>query len=320
MHITILLIILISVFILYLTSKKVLQHFKKKKVNNICTTHIEKYKEERPYTSFQKELVDLGNRMTPNFIISKTKNDKISVTQMPKNVLNFSEDTKDYKITWSNFFNNTKELKLYFAQREVPDNLRDELFIPSEVHNKGKIENIVMWIGGGDQYTPLHFDHDDGFLSIISGTKRVRLINPNLTNELKAYTCLMYSEYQSIDDFKKAYFEEYNSLPDILEYNLRAGDCLYIPAGWWHDVLSGSDINMAYTIWLYPEEFGKKYDYDFAVKRIEMLQNREIPKFIKPKNLSNEELSKMWKSGLINGTNFEKNLWIPNPVFTDIYD
>ena len=43
-------------------------------------------------------------------------------------------------------------------------------------------------------------------------------------------------------------------------------------------------------------------------------------KFIKPKNLSNEELSKMWKSGLVNGTNFEKNLWIPNPVFTDIYD
>ena len=54
MHITILLIILISVFILYLISKKVLQHFKKKKVNNICATHIEKYKEQIPYNSYQK--------------------------------------------------------------------------------------------------------------------------------------------------------------------------------------------------------------------------------------------------------------------------
>ena len=320
MQLTIILLIIFIILLFYLILKKVFQHLKKKKIEQICSLHIEEYKREKPYSTLSVELSNLGNYFNPNYIISKTNNETISVTHMPKNILNFSQDTKEYNLSWSKFFNNAKEFKLYYAQREVSDKLRDELIIPDEAKNKGKIENIVMWVGAGEQFTPLHFDHDDGFLCLISGTKRVRLINPILTKELKAYTTLMYSEFQSIDDFRKDYMEKYDVLPDIMEFNLRKGDILYIPAGWWHDVLSGNEFNMAYTIWLYPEEFGKKYNYDYAVKRIELLQDRKIPKYIKPKDLSNEELKKMWKSGIINGINFEKNLWIRNPIYTDIYD
>jgi len=320
MSATIFFLLLILIIILYFTSKKVFKFLLSKKIDKICKQYVSKTLDYKPYTTFHSNLILLNNYFDKSFIIEKTGNTKINVSYMPNNILNFSEDVREITTTWSHFFKKIKKINLYYAQKEAPDILKKELYIPEKVDKIGKVENIVLWIGGGNQYTPLHFDHDDGFLCMITGSKRVRLIHPSLTKELSAYTTMMYSKYQSIDDFKKNYFDKYEKHPDIMEFHLRDGDCLFIPAGWWHDVKSGEDFNIAYTIWTYPREFGKKYNYEYTVKRIELIQERKIPKFFRPQGMDNDELKKLWKSGILTSEIWDKNMWITNPVYTDVYD
>lgn len=307
------LIFIILIFILYIIISKSYNFYLKKKIEKIVNESILIHKKKQPYFNINFKLKNLGNLWTKEYLIDKIGSNIIKVTNMKENILNFFKGTEEVEMRFDLFIELLESNnKLYYAQRELDDVLKKDIYIPDNI-DKEIICNVVTWIGSGEQFTPLHFDHDDGYLCIVKGYKKVRLIHPKYTNLIKPYKTLMYSEFLSVDELKNN-----NINFEVKEYNLRSGDILFIPAGWWHDVKSSKEQSIAYTIWL--NSYEGVYDYDKIIKKLEILQFREIHKFIKPKSLKTDEIKKLWDSNIINGNNWEKNLWILNPLYSEKYD
>ena len=132
------------------------------------------------------ELTTLKKKITMNNLAKIYGKKKINVTKMKYNILNFNNDIQDELMTMYNFLKKNNDASINISTNSIVNNKLEKM----------KIENIVFWIGGGNQYTPLHFDHDDGWLCVIKGYKKIRLIHPKYTKYLKPFIGLMYSEYK----------------------------------------------------------------------------------------------------------------------------
>ena len=86
-----------------------------------------------------------------------------------------------------------------------------------------------LWIGGAGTHTPLHHDGNNAILMQFFGTKRFRLIPPESTALLDASDGV-YSLWDPPPQ------PESDALETYREFELRAGEALLIPAGWWHQV------------------------------------------------------------------------------------
>jgi hypothetical protein len=96
-------------------------------------------------------------------------------------------------------------------------------------------ERVALWFGPGQTVTPLHYDLQHALLAQAYGSKRVVLISP-------AESARLYNErggYSSVDP----------EAPDLVRYPrfegvpaarvvVEAGDALFLPARWWHQVRS----------------------------------------------------------------------------------
>ena len=305
-------IILVSIILIIISGKYLYNYLYQKNIEKKVNQFIENDKAKKPFFIADRNLFNLKNKWTLEYLKKKFEGQKINYTKMNKGILNQFEDIENINSNSDIFFNlisSKNGEKYYHAQCPMIDSLKKEIIIPQDYAKYGNISDIVFWIGGGNMFTPIHFDHDDGFLCVVKGTKNIKLINPKYSSLLKPFQTMMYSEYLNI--------EKTNNIP-YLEYELREGDILFIPAGWWHCVKSSVGINIAYTIWLYPHD--GKYNYDIVLKKLERLQNRKIPKFIHPKTLKFKEIKKLFETNLLNETQYRKNFLISNPMYTDIYD
>jgi len=87
----------------------------------------------------------------------------------------------------------------------------------------------ALWFGPRGTVTPLHHDTSSILFCQVYGSKRVQLISPL---ELS-----MYGVAQSL--YSRANAETRQSLPEdvqVLDVTLAAGEALFIPAGYWHQV------------------------------------------------------------------------------------
>ena len=103
--------------------------------------------------------------------------------------------------------------------------------------------NINVWMGTGGTRTPLHFDSYDNLLVQLVGAKYVRLYAPccapNLYVNKEAGGFGSQGNMSEVD----CELEDYQKHPlvkgcEYQEVLLLPGDCLYIPAGYWHYVRS----------------------------------------------------------------------------------
>lgn len=72
----------------------------------------------------------------------------------------------------------------------------------------------------------------------------------------------------SIEELKKNYPLYINALKHSIEVTINAGEMLYLPAGWFHEVFSksSSDGHMALNYWFHPpdsDEFNRPYTSSF---------------------------------------------------------
>ncbi len=100
-----------------------------------------------------------------------------------------------------------------------------------------------FWLGPGGHVEPLHYDPADGVLLQLSGTKRVRLVPPQFSRAL--YPFPVWSRIRpwfSRVELSEPDFESFprarEALAAMTETELKAGQGLFIPAGWWHEVSS----------------------------------------------------------------------------------
>ncbi len=129
----------------------------------------------------------------------------------------------------------------------------------------GRIERILdfsggdpsgmIWIGPAGTFTPLHHDLTNNLLVQLTGRKRVILASPAETPKLYNSTHV-FSEIGDLasSDIDQQAFPRVKDVPR-LDFILEAGEALFIPVGWWHQVTALEfSVSMTYTNFRWPND------------------------------------------------------------------
>lgn len=121
-----------------------------------------------------------------------------------------------------------------------------------------------LWIGRAGTVSRLHSDNFDNVYCQVSGTKRIHLIPPAYSSELgeRLLAPATYNDCMQLvpdDDPNLVLFPTFDpnvSAPvnfPLFTVDLRAGDVLFLPALWYHQVsIVGPDVNISLNYWHEP--------------------------------------------------------------------
>lgn len=135
-----------------------------------------------------------------------------------------------------------KETGRYYYLMQLPvalvlPELLEELDLPPGLTHRDVISALNLWIGGEGCVTPLHYDLSPNFLVQVRGTKKLRLFSPEHSPYLYPKSepglgFLSQIDLRNVDQARFPLLEK----AKVFECVLEAGDVLYIPQGWWHEV------------------------------------------------------------------------------------
>jgi len=108
---------------------------------------------------------------------------------------------------------------------------------------KSRFQIPTLWMGTSTADTKLHHDCCDNFVMMIAGTKRWTIAPPPDTRQLRPVVCtgkhqsLCWAalQYPNDPNMSAADRVRLNSLQRIT-IDLKAGEMMYLPAGWWHHI------------------------------------------------------------------------------------
>lgn len=110
-------------------------------------------------------------------------------------------------------------------------------------------KDLKIWIGPAGTVTPLHCDYDDNLLAQVWGTKRILLFPPHHAENLylwESNPVLFGSRFDpEAPDFSR--FPLARAVKGC-QCVLRAGEMLYLPAGWFHHVRAMS-FSLSSNMW-----------------------------------------------------------------------
>ncbi|CAD7705141.1 unnamed protein product [Ostreobium quekettii] len=150
----------------------------------------------------------------------------------------------------------------YLAQAPLDDDgldtLRADIKVPSLL---GQVEIVStnIWMSASCTRASPHYDPYHNLLCVVCGTKVVKLCSPMLTQAFYPRAVWGESANHSSVDFAapslKDHPEYRHVLDNELKAELKAGDALFIPEGWWHQVDS-TEMTVAINFWWH-SAFGK---------------------------------------------------------------
>jgi len=121
----------------------------------------------------------------------------------------------------------------------------------------------MMWIGPPGTVTSLHHDLTDNLIAQIVGRKQLKLIPA--ADVGKVYNHVhVFSEIADLDD-PAIEPSRFSLLPQarIYDLTLDAGEILFVPVGWWHQVKSLEfSVTITYTNFLWPNDSYRAYPTD----------------------------------------------------------
>jgi lysine-specific demethylase 8 len=137
------------------------------------------------------------------------------------------------------------------AQPVFPE-LWPEVRVPSCL-GKIPLHEVNLWMGYGGVNSHLHFDPQDNFLVMLKGRKRVLLFPPDQSGLLYPAPLESRNPLQSQADPGRPEDPRFPNLARAsrMELVLEEGDLLYLPAGWWHYVLTEA-LSIAVNFWFAP--------------------------------------------------------------------
>ena len=114
--------------------------------------------------------------------------------------------------------------------------------------------NWSLWIGSGGQRTNTHYDESENFYFVLKGSKQFQLFPPEQSRNL--YSGPLHGGRGGVTESRvDAWNPDARAFPLYAEaqhhsvrYSLAAGDMLYLPKCWWHNV-AATGINLSANYW-----------------------------------------------------------------------
>ena len=103
----------------------------------------------------------------------------------------------------------------------------------------------MLWVGPIGTYTPLHHDLTNNLIAQVVGAKHLVLLPPSETRFLYNHRHVFSAVHDIMDEER---LEQYPLAKNASTYgvDLEAGELLFIPIGWWHQV-TALDFSVTYT-------------------------------------------------------------------------
>ena len=117
-----------------------------------------------------------------------------------------------------------------------------------------RVRSCNLWVGPAGAVSPLHFDRSANLLVQTHGTKTIAILPPSATRHVRPFSALSAIGHMSqlIPEDLDGFVFNLRRLGVAGEVvQLRAGDALFIPAYWWHHVVS-NDTSISVNIWWKP--------------------------------------------------------------------
>eukprot|EP00057_Strongylocentrotus_purpuratus_P016508 XP_011670982.1 PREDICTED: lysine-specific demethylase 8 [Strongylocentrotus purpuratus] len=134
------------------------------------------------------------------------------------------------------------EMENWYVVTVLPDEMRHELQVPKSLlcgTFKRFIQETNLWISSGGTASVIHYDADHNLHCLLSGKKNFIMIHPKFAKylEMAEKTFFVGSGFSSLDVDMINMFQH----PDVAKVQwtwatLNPGDCIYIPAGYLHQV------------------------------------------------------------------------------------
>ena len=103
----------------------------------------------------------------------------------------------------------------------------------------------MPWIGPIGTFTPLHFDLTNNLIVQVVGSKRFIMLPPSETPLLSNYRHVFSAVHDIADEDALARHPRARDAVTY-EFDLEAGELLFIPIGWWHQV-TALDFSVSFT-------------------------------------------------------------------------
>jgi hypothetical protein len=120
--------------------------------------------------------------------------------------------------------------------------------------------SCLLWVAVDGSCSPLHYDLSEGMIMQVCGQKQVVLIPPGLTTCYPHPIAHPHDRQSQLNDCKAPDLARFPDFAHATAFHttLDAGDCLYIPYGWWHEITSeGESISITIRWDPYKEEVRK---------------------------------------------------------------
>lgn len=175
----------------------------------------------------------------------------------------------------------SRDLLYYFKNptRIVPeghdDSERIEVLAP--YIKRSLLRNL--WISGGGITVGLHFDHAENFNFQLRGEKTFWMFPPGVR---AYYPMPMFSQTAHISRvFRGGLAPDLSKYPRFdpakgIKMELKAGDVLYLPAYWWHQVEGRGDENVNLNFWWLPSAKKQLLSWNQALRGYYQLASRYL--------------------------------------------
>lgn len=143
--------------------------------------------------------------------------------------------------------------KYYVSQQNIAQKL-GELLADVRFPKPVQAAKLNLWFGSAGTITPLHFDGNNNLYAQIVGSKRWTLHDPADSPSLYQYpdgSRMSHISSVDVEALDSARFPLYPAARAI-SFTLEPGQLLYLPAFWWHHVVSLS-VSISVNQWWDPE-------------------------------------------------------------------
>ncbi|XP_041365858.1 uncharacterized protein LOC121380894 isoform X2 [Gigantopelta aegis] len=152
----------------------------------------------------------------------------------------------------ADFLNIYKREDVYMVQR-ANEQMMEDIHVPVTLQCGGfqrVLQDAVVWFSSGNTRSVLHYDVLDNLLCVLEGMKEVLLINKTYSHLVEAHGFDQDGMYSRVD-VDSVNMKQFPRLQKVPWYQarLQAGDCLYIPFRWYHQIKSAVGRNLALNIW-----------------------------------------------------------------------
>ena len=123
--------------------------------------------------------------------------------------------------------------------------IRDDYRLPAMMEEK-RIVRGKFWMSGRGLVTPLHYDAVETFHWVVRGAKRFLCYRPGVRNyyPFPWTTTAPFISQLDPDQHDPARYPRFKDATPV-DFELKAGEILYLPAFWWHQVYSLAEINVS---------------------------------------------------------------------------